>query len=358
MDSTRLLNKFLFATITIICVVFIQPAICLSEQPADAAKQTAPRLTFSTNEYNFGTVFGGTIVEHTFLATNTGGQPLKISEAVPECHCTAVEVWPETIQPGKTAEILVQLDTSAQEGEVFKSVSVVSNDPLSPDQTLSMVGMVRKPLEVIPPFASVLLPPEQTSSSTSLVRVVNQTDQSVNLSDPTSSSGPFKATLRTVKPGREFELSVTAVPPLPSGNTAGIISLKTSWTNLPELSITAVARVQPVLEVAPWEVVLPPKITTWTTNLVTITNNAPGAIALSGPKVSDPRAMVELKTIVPGRYFQLAAAFPPGFNLSPKQSVQLSVNSDNASRPVITVPVRQESAEPVTAPMRPSIHHK
>jgi hypothetical protein len=119
-----------------------------------------------------------------------------------------------------------------------------------------------------------------------------------------------------------------------------------------------VARVQPALEATPWELVLPRQIIAWTTNLVTITNNANRAVVLFDPQVSDPRARVELKTIIPGRSFRLAAAFPPGFELAPGQSVQLSINSDNPSRPLLTVWVRQDSAVPAPPQVRPRIHIK
>jgi hypothetical protein len=109
--------------------------------------------------------------------------------------------------------------------------------------------------------------------------------------------------------------------------------------------------------VTPWEVVLPPQITAWTTNLITITNNGTAMVTLSNPKISDSRAKIELKTIVPGRSFLLVAIFPPGFKLSPGQTIPLSVSSDNATRRSITVSVRQESTEPQPAPLRPPIHH-
>ncbi len=351
----------------IIWAIFIGTSTCFSGQLArgetttaatSPAQQMGPRLTFTASEWNFGTVFAGSPVKHAFLASNVGDQPLVISDVVPQCHCIMVEDWPRTIAPGKSAEILILLDTSALEGDVSKAVTVISNDPRSPTQTLSLAGTVRKPLEVSPPFASIQLAPDASTTSTNIVLVINHTGEPVVLSDPVSSSAAFKATLQTIKPGKEFEVAISATPPLPSGNTAGIVSLKTSWPNLPMLEITAVAMVQPVLEAAPWEIVLPRQIASWTTNLITITNNGTKAIALSAPKVSDPRANVDLKTIVPGRSFQLVAAFPPGFELLPGQSAQLSVNSDSTSRPVITVPIRQDSTGPAAAQPRPPIHRR
>src|ERR1700741_3084344 len=98
---------------TIIWAVFFGASVCLSGQPAQGvatsaapspAKQAGPQLTFAACEWNFGTVFAGASVKHAFLASNVGDQTLVISGVVPQCNCTTVEDWPQTIAPGKTAE--------------------------------------------------------------------------------------------------------------------------------------------------------------------------------------------------------------------------------------------------------------
>jgi hypothetical protein len=163
----------------------------------------------------------------------------------------------------------------------------------------------------------------------------------VTLSDPTSGNNLFKAELKTIKPGREFEVSVSAVPPLSPGNNTGTISVKTSLTNSPVIMITAIAMMHPAVEVSPQQITLPPQLSLWTTNLVTLTDQSSKPLALSDPEASDKRISVALKETKPGSVFQLAAVFPPGYVVAPGQQTQVSVKSNNPQQPVITVPIRQ-----------------
>ena len=324
---------------------FYSALICavLAGPPPARAAELGPRITFSGQEYDFGKVFAGTIVAHAFVVSNAGDQRLVISNVEPECRCTVIGNWDQAreLAPGAVVEIPVRFDSSAFEGEVSKTVAVTSNDKLSRSATLTLRGIVQKLIAITPPFVSIAFPPEASSNATGIVRLLNQTDHDVSLGAPSSSSGSFQAKLRTIKKGREFELAVTAIPPFPTGDTAGTISMQTSLTNLPLLTVTAVAMVQPVLEMAPLQIMLPRPLAAWTTNVITVTNNGSRAVVLSAPVISDPRASLELKTLIPGRKFQLVAAFPPGFELARGQSVQITVNSDSSSRPQLTLPIRQ-----------------
>jgi hypothetical protein len=118
-----------------------------------ATNALGPRLTFATNEYNFGMVEAGTVVKYVFVARNTGDQALVISEVEPGCHCTSVGDWTgaERIEPGKSGQIPVEFNSSTFAGGVIKDVMVLSNDKAAPMQTLSLTGTVREPIEVKPP---------------------------------------------------------------------------------------------------------------------------------------------------------------------------------------------------------------
>ncbi len=342
----------------LICAGLMAAPAQLSGQPAPSAATNAlgPRLTFLTNEYHFGRVLAGTLVKYVFIASNAGDQTLEISRVTPGCHCTTAGNWAHQIEPGKTGEIPIQFDSGSFRGDVTKPITVASNDKLAPNQTVMLRGTVWRAIEVNPQFAYINVIPDAPSNSTSVVHITSQSDEPVTLSNPTSANGSFKAELKTVTPGKEFELTITALPPLPPGNTSGTISVKTSLTNMPVINITAMAMVQPAVGVAPSQIVLPPQLDRSTTNRVTITANGSKALALSDPEVSDKRVSVEIKETAPGRVFQLAAVFPPGFRLAPGQQAQLSVKSNNAERPVIVVPIRQAQLRPGMSP--PLAHPK
>jgi hypothetical protein len=314
----------------------------LSGQPAPLAATNAlgPRMTFPTNDYNFGKVLSGELVKHVFIVSNAGDQTLEISKVEPGCHCTTVGDWSRQIAPGQTGEIPIQFDSRGFRGDVRKPIKVTANDKLALNQTITLRGTVLQAFTVNPQTAFIPVSTDALTNSTIIVHITNQLDAPVTLSSPTA-TGPFKAELTTVRPGKEFEVIVTTVPPLASGMNAGTVSLTTSTTNMPVIKIQTYAMVQPALSVMPLQITVPPKIGGWTTNIVTITANGKQALILSDPQASDKRIVVELKETVPGRSFRLAAAFPPDFELAPGQEAHVSVKSNNAERPLIVVPIVQ-----------------
>lgn len=113
--------------------------------PATPAAPAGPTtvMTFPEAEFDFGTVTSGEKVEHAYKFTNTGTEPLIISDAKGSCGCTVPE-WPkEPIAPGETSEIMVRFDSSNKSGNQSKRVTLTSNT--EPAQTfLTIKGQVNK----------------------------------------------------------------------------------------------------------------------------------------------------------------------------------------------------------------------
>jgi len=105
---------------------------------AEAAVPVGPITTieFAETEYDFGNVIEGEKVKHIYKFTNTGKEPLIISNAKATCGCT-VPNWPrEPIAPGDGGELTVVFDTK-NKGKVggqlqTKRVTVTANtDPVN-----------------------------------------------------------------------------------------------------------------------------------------------------------------------------------------------------------------------------------
>lgn len=103
--------------------------------PAVNAEPAAPvgpttTMDFKENEFDFGSVDQGEKVTHTYAFTNTGSEPLIISNAKGSCGCT-VPSWPkEPIPAGETGEITVQFDSKNKKGKQSKRVTITANtDP-------------------------------------------------------------------------------------------------------------------------------------------------------------------------------------------------------------------------------------
>jgi hypothetical protein len=97
-------------------------------------------MEFDDDVFDFGTVEKGEKVEHSYTFTNTGSEPLIISNAKASCGCT-VPTWPkEPIAPGETGEIPVVFNARSA-GNQTKTVTITANT--NPPQTrLTVKGKV------------------------------------------------------------------------------------------------------------------------------------------------------------------------------------------------------------------------
>src|SRR6185295_6536154 len=92
---------------------------------------------------------------------------------------------------------------------------------------------------------------------TKVVRIVNHLDKPLDLSELQCTNSAFKAELKTVKPGSEFELLITAVPPFTSPSINTLVSLKTSSPSRPTITVNAYVMVEQAVMVTPSQVTLP-----------------------------------------------------------------------------------------------------
>ena len=92
----------------------------------DAKADELPVMTFEENEWDFGSIEGGTAVEHIFKFTNTGTAPLVIVDAKSSCGCTVPEYTKAPVAPGDSGELLVKFNGSGK-NQVSKTVTITAN---------------------------------------------------------------------------------------------------------------------------------------------------------------------------------------------------------------------------------------
>ena len=105
------------------------------------AQDAGPVITFKENSKDFGDITQGQQVAHTFVLTNTGKQPLIISNVAATCGCT-VPSWPkEPVAPGKSAEIKVSFNSTGKVGKQNSVVRIYSNAS-EPIEKFSLISNV------------------------------------------------------------------------------------------------------------------------------------------------------------------------------------------------------------------------
>jgi len=89
-----------------------------------------PAMTFiGGQDFAFGTVNEGDVIEHVFKFKNTGKSDLIIRKTRTSCGCTVVEPKNKTIKPGEESEIKAVFNTRGKKNKQTKVITVITNIP-------------------------------------------------------------------------------------------------------------------------------------------------------------------------------------------------------------------------------------
>ena len=110
-------------------------------------KIEGPAIAWEKESFDFGDIIQGEKVEHTFKFTNTGNQPLIITNIQVTCGCTTPKGWPrDPIAAGGKGEITIAFNSAGKLGKQNKVVTVMSNAVNSENQVLFSANVMQKNL--------------------------------------------------------------------------------------------------------------------------------------------------------------------------------------------------------------------
>jgi len=89
-------------------------------------------VALSESDFEFGKIKKGEHVEHVYEVTNTGTNPLIISQVKPGCGCTVPDYTKDPILPGQKGQITLKFDSSNFDGLVNKQAEVYANVEKAP----------------------------------------------------------------------------------------------------------------------------------------------------------------------------------------------------------------------------------
>jgi len=132
-------NALLTLTLAFAAVFAVSSSYAQETQVVTAGAE----IEFEKGTHDYGTIKQNANGVYEFKFTNTGTQPLMISNAKGSCGCTVPE-WPrEPIAPGASGVIKVKYDTK-RVGPFSKSVTLQSNATNSPTKTIRIKGTVEE----------------------------------------------------------------------------------------------------------------------------------------------------------------------------------------------------------------------
>ena len=92
-------------------------------------KKDGPQISFKEEMHDFGKIREGIVAEYEFKFTNTGNQPLILSDVRASCGCTTPAWSKEPVMPGKTGMIKVAYNSAGRPGAFNKSITITTNIP-------------------------------------------------------------------------------------------------------------------------------------------------------------------------------------------------------------------------------------
>ena len=108
-------------------------AMCVAVQA-----EGTPKIQFDQTVYDFGKTSQVATVSGVFTFKNTGDGILKVEPPKPSCGCSVAELKPDTLAPGATGELSFTLNLGVSRATLEKHIAVRSNDPQTPDVSLTI----------------------------------------------------------------------------------------------------------------------------------------------------------------------------------------------------------------------------
>jgi Protein of unknown function (DUF1573) len=97
-------------------------------QAQEQERGEGPILTWDKTTHDFGDIEQGEKVEYTYRFTNSGSEPLIITNVTTQCGCTTPKGWPrDPVPPGGKGEIIAAFNSAGKFGKQHKVVTIVSN---------------------------------------------------------------------------------------------------------------------------------------------------------------------------------------------------------------------------------------
>jgi len=305
-----------------------------------------PIIKAEQDSHDFGTVWYGPILKHAFTVKNEGQTTLEITNVRPGCGCTIAGPYPKKIEPGESGEFPFSLQSTKLRGKFNKGITISSNDPVMPSLRLSLQGVVKRYVEVVPPsvYFGKLHGDELAERK---VTLTNNTEHPLELKLKQPLKDNFEAKLVATTPGQTYDLFVTAKPPFKEGVFRQDVLLETNLEQQKEGKVDVRGTVPQRLSVTPGVLNInprgqEPKKGEPFARTVRFTNYGRNPVKLIEATVDDPALSIEVKEQSEGKAYVVEVGFPADYEL-PDTGRTLILKTDDENRPVMAVPIKDYS---------------
>lgn len=216
------------------------------------AAWAAPIIMSPDPVFDFGERDSEEKVTHDFVVKNTGDESLQITDVKTTCGCTVAKPEVNTLAPGEETKIGVTFNLKGKQGVQNKKITVLTNDPETPQYYLELKGTA---------LALIMMEPNMLNFG----RIIDNEAHSMPITIRTTKEGftfelkevtvegaaPVQTVVETVTPGKEYKITATTNPNLMPGSITGSINIATSEPSRPALQVKVFGHVIGALTVQP-----------------------------------------------------------------------------------------------------------
>ncbi len=105
-------------------------------------RANAPKANLSVRKMDFGTVNRGEKVVKTITLKNDGKSLLRVYAVKSTSSLVTCAVSKSELSVGESTDIQIVVDTEKTRGRQYKTINIISNDPISPNLTFTLSGTV------------------------------------------------------------------------------------------------------------------------------------------------------------------------------------------------------------------------
>lgn len=236
-------------------IIRILPLLALMTLLAGSAGAQVIKL--EPNSFDFGEMQQQEEKVTHVTVTNMGAGLLVIEDVKADCGCTVPNIENKSLAPGESTQMEIRFNSKKFHGNVYKSVQVMSNDPMNPVVDVMLTAKVFAALVINPANERIGFSRSQRGDVTTKPVTFEATQvDALELSVGKTRSGLFQVKAVNGVDGdpRKSHLEVTVPADMPAGRHRDVVRVATNVPERPTVDIEMQAWVVEALTTSPEQV--------------------------------------------------------------------------------------------------------
>lgn len=295
-----------------------------------------PSVKVKESLYNFGTVFQGALVKHTFRIENAGPGVLSILGTQTSCGCTVAQPTLKQVPAGEGSDITAVFDTGSDRGPAQRIITVTTNDPQHKQVELTLKGDVRVKVDANP----VPVVFDHVKHGTEVTKQVLITDtlgdKNFKITSITHASPDLKVDQLPRSDGKPGAiLKLTLLKSAPAAAFSDVVKVA---SNVAQVNIPVTGDILGDLNVNPAQVsfgIVKPHA--GAIRFARLTNAGNRPVKVLGVASNNHSVMAAVEPIQPGKEFKLTLELRPN---SPDGTLRgvVAITTDDPGQPTVQLP--------------------